>query len=820
MSTPEPTLFGLHNSETPALELFLEDPERFMFDVTVISSLLVTSWTTLNAHPFLSALLKSTLSCLWTTNLIRLLPFLRMPARISFTSLEYLADLLDSALPAFRAFAETIDQVPCTAVQGCLVRALVEVALHLQDELPSRFSDAWLSVAGRRGAKYWVTNFGMVPHTFRFPGVIEFSADHPQMTFPLTPQEHQFFLAYANQAVLDLTSIICDPSTTRPESDIIGTLDRCCTFFNRLRNATTSKAINGYMIHAFTNSIHAVIGVLPLTRCKHEWVSALPAIPDSDMILLPPSFVFPMTPHWTEASEPFPLFDSGRLPDPLWLAWEEFGRVRDAVMLTPRSPTPRPASSHANSAPPLDLTAINESPDEQVQDPPADIILSPAADPVQAAPSPPAVNPTPPADIVDSIEAVPSSMTDTMPPQEKEAPQSPEPVEDTPFLSLDTPAPAKFRRVNKRDRASSPTRRRTTSPPLKKPKVSKRHEVSPVRDSTPGPSTRVLRRSTRNARQATAPPFKKTSPAPAKRPVIKTRAPRKSTTPSNEYIPPVEALDEGESEVEDEGNPQADTQRGHRIRVDGLPVCGLGKESQPFVDNGTCTQLPVEALGFTLRDYQHVKRRMNHARCTNCVARGVKCTHQGPGLKCAECKCQSRSGCSHLLSHGNFLNIAEDLFPLTRYAPSAELDHIVVDFTRSYEDLLLQEIVYTRTQHRFALTAHVLGDWMQGVLASYGPQALPGMDLVPESLRGIWHTMLDKCTLALQNEMEPELPMVDVPIGTVPETDSRDFLTFLRDLDDRVQADNAATEQHPEPERQVKQESADEEEDGEIIEEN
>ncbi|KAJ6450146.1 hypothetical protein C8R45DRAFT_946917 [Mycena sanguinolenta] len=759
MSTPEPTLFGLQNSETPALELFLADPERFTFDVTpyVFTSgdfvddaerpLFPVCSSEIDPVPPLDDESFRSVYFLLHPAVICLLPFLRMPTRISFTSLEYLADLLDAALPAFRAFAETMDQVPRTAAQGRLVRALVEVALHLQDELPPRFNDAWLSVAGRRSANHWVTNFGAVTHTFRFPGVTEFSADHPRMPFPLTPQEHQFFLAYANQSVLDLTSIICDPSTTRPESDIISILDRCRTLFNGLRNATTNKAIDGYMIHAFANSIRAVIGSLLITHRKQGWYSALPAIPDGDMIFLPPSFVFPTTPHWTEASDPFPLFDSGRLPDPLWLAWEEFGRVRDIAMPTPRSPTPHPASSRANSAPPLELTAIDESPDEQVLDPPADIVLSPVADPVDTVLSPPAANTTPPAEIVEPVVAVPSPMAVTSPPHENETSQSPEAIEDPPFLSLDTPAPARFCCGNKRGRAPSPTRKRTTSPPLKKPKVSKRREVSPIREATPGPSTRVLRRSVRANRQVTAPPPKKASVTPAKHPVIKTRSSRKSTTPFDEYIPPVEALDNGESEVEDEDETQPNSRRGRRIRVNGLPVRGLGKESQPFVDNSTRTQLPVESLGFVLRDYQHVKRKMNHARCTNCVARGVSCTHQGPGLKCKECKQQSRSGCSHPLSHSDFLNIAEDLFPISRYAPS-ELDHIVVDFTRSYEDLLLQEIVYTRAQRRFALTAHVLGDWMQSVLASYDPQALPGMDLVPESLRSIWRTMLVRISIA------------------------------------------------------------------------
>ncbi|KAJ6487013.1 hypothetical protein C8R45DRAFT_930575 [Mycena sanguinolenta] len=491
------------------------------------------------------------------------------------------------------------------------------MSLHIQEVLPSRFNEAWLSIAGRRGVRTWLSN--------------------------------------------------------------------------GLRNATTSKAIDGFMVHTFANSIRAVIGALPLQHHKQEWFSALPAIPDGELqlVLLTRAFVFPTAPHWTEASEPFPLFDSGRLSDPLWLAWEEF------------------------------------------------------ADPIDAVPSPLAANSMPSAETVDSIEAVPSPMADTMPPHENEAPQSPEAVEDPPFLSLDTPTPARFRSG-----------------------VSKRREVSPVRESTPRPSTRVLRRSVRANRQVAAPPPKKAIVTPTKRPVIKTRASRKSTMPSDEYIPPIEALNEGESEVEDEDDEtQPSSRRGRRIRVNGLPVRGLGKESQPFVDNGTRTQLPVEALGFALRDHQHVKRKMNHAHCTNCVARGVECTHQGPGLKCKECKQQSRSGCLHSLSHGNFLNIAEDLFPITRYAPSA----------------------------------HVLGDWMQGILASYGPQALPGMDLVPESLRGIWRTMLDKCTLTLQNETEPDLPMPDVPIGAAPEADS--------------------PEQHPEPERQVKQEPAKEEEDGEIIEE-
>ncbi|KAJ6505045.1 hypothetical protein C8R45DRAFT_1090810 [Mycena sanguinolenta] len=258
------------------------------------------------------------------------------------------------------------------------------------------------------------------------------------------------------------------------------------------------------------------------------------------------------------------------------------------------------------------------------------------------------------------------------------------------------------------------------------------------------------------------------------RPVIKSRAPRKSITPSDDFVPPIEALNEGESEIEDEDEPQPDPLRGRCIRAD----------------------LPVEALGFALRDYQHIKRKMNHSHCTNCVACSVECTHQGPGLKCKECKSQGRSGCSHPLSYNDFLNVAEDLFPISWYAPS-ELDHIIIDFNRAHEDLLALEVVYTRAQHRFALTAHVLGDWMQGILASYGPGALPGMNFVPEPLRDTWGI----------------LPMLDIPIGFVPDSDHRDFLNFLHDLDKHVQADEQAKSSgSPRP---VKKEQVVEEEDEE-----
>ncbi|KAJ6505042.1 hypothetical protein C8R45DRAFT_1090805 [Mycena sanguinolenta] len=350
---------------------------------------------------------------------VRLLPFLHMPLCISFTSFAYLAELLDTALPAFRAFAETVEQVPRSAAQGRLVRALLELSFHIQEALPSRFNEAWLSIAGSCGVNAWLTNFGLMPFPFRFPGVTEFSADHPRMPFPLTPQEHQFFLVYSNQAMLKLTSLICDPSTTQSGSSIVATLDRCRTFFNGLRNVTTS--------------------VLPIQLRKQEWFSALPAVPDGDMVVLPRSFVFPTAPHWTEGSDPFPLFDNGRLPDPLWLA---------SAMPTPRSPTP-PASSRANSAPPLELSAIDESADDQVQDPPADITLSPMADPIDVA-TPPVASPP----LLGEIENS----------------QQPDAVDYPPFFSLDSLVPPKFRRGSKRAHTSSPTRRRTTSPPLKKPK--------------------------------------------------------------------------------------------------------------------------------------------------------------------------------------------------------------------------------------------------------------------------------------------------------------------------------------------------------------
>ncbi|KAJ6468943.1 hypothetical protein C8R45DRAFT_1105566 [Mycena sanguinolenta] len=785
MSTPVPTLFGLRQSDTPTLELFLEDHECFTFDVLPyifttgdfishverplfpVCSVEINPIDPIDDQSFRSVYF------LLHPAVIRLLPFLRVPARVNFTSLEYLADLLDSSVPAFHAFAASFDHVPRTAVQGRLLRALIQLALHIQEVLPTRFNEEWMIVACGREIDTWLLDFGAVLQRFRFPGVTEFAPDHPRMPFLLTPEEHQFFLAYSTPAVLALVSYIQNSTARPPTADLVRTLSRCRTFFNALRQVQVSAAISTILVDAFANSIRSVIGALPFQHRNQDWLDALPAIPDGEFIPLPPSFSFPTTLHWTEDPDPFPLFDDEIIADPLSLAWEAFVIERHTAMLTPHSPSPPPASSRANSPPPLELSAINESQDDQVQGPPADIILSPPADPIDTAPSPPIAN--------------------TTPPPEDEVPQSSETVGDPPFVSLDTPAPPKFRRGNKRGRASSPTRWRTTSPPLKKTKVSKRREVSPIRESTPGPSTRVLRRSIRSNRQATAPPPKEASAAPIKRPVIKTRASRKSTTPPDEYIPPVEALDEGESEVPDEDELQDDSLCGCRICADGKPLW---------------------ASRFALRDYQHVKRKMNHSHCTNCVARGVECTRQGSGIKCVECKRQSRSGCSHSLSHRDLLNLAEDLSPVAQQAPS-QLAHIILDFDRAREDLLALEAVYSRAQLRFDLAARVLGDWMQGILASYGPQALPGMDLIPEGLRDTWLAVLDTSTRALQNGTEPMLPMLDVPVGAAPEVDTHDFLAFLHNLDARVRVDSAAN-QASEPERQVEPEPANKEEEGEI----
>ncbi|KAJ6467341.1 hypothetical protein C8R45DRAFT_1106102 [Mycena sanguinolenta] len=750
MSAPVPTLFGLRQSDTPTLELFLEDPERFTFDVLPfvfttgdfishaerplfpVCAVEIDPINPIDDQSFRSVYF------LLHPAVIRLLPFLRVPARVNFTSLEYLADLLDSAVPAFHAFAASFDHVPCTGNQGRLLRTLIQLALHIRE----------MAVACGRELNVWLLDFGAVLQRFRFPGVTEFAADHPRMLFLLTPEEHQFFLAYSTPSVLTLVSYINDPTVRPSTTDVVRTISRCRTFFNALRQVRVSAAINTILVDAFANSIRSIIGALPLEHRNHDWLDALPVIPNGELIPIPPSFSFPTTPHWTEDPDPFPLFDDEAIPDPLSHAWEAFVIQRHAAMPTRHSPTPPPVAS-------------------------------------------------------------PTS------PHENEVPQLPEEVEDPPFLSLDAPAPPKFICARKRGRASSPTRRRTTSPPLKKPRVSKCREVSPVRESTPGPSTRVLRRSVRTNRQFAAPPSKKASVAPAERPIIKTRAPRESETPSDDYILPVEALEEGESEVEDEDDPQDDTLCGRRIRADGKPVRGLGNESQPFI--GSRTQLPVEALGFALRDYQHVKRKMNHSRCTNCVARGVECTRQGLGIKCLECKRQSRSGCLHSLSHRDLLNLAEDIpiYDTLLTSFSLELAHIILDFDRAREDLLALEAVYSRAQLRFDLAARVLGDWMQGILASYGPQALPGMDLVPAGLRDTWLAVLDTSTRALQNGTEPMLPMLDVPVGAVPEVDTHDFLAFLHNLDAHILADSAAN-QASEPERQVEQEPANEEEEGEI----
>ena len=105
---------------------------------------------------------------------------------------------------------------------------------------------------------------------------------------------------------------------------------------------------------------------------------------------------------------------------------------------------------------------------------------------------------------------------------------------------------------------------------------------------------------------------KKTRASTSKRPVIKTHAPRKSVTPSDDYAPPIEAMNDDKSEVdqEDGDEPQTNPGRGRRIRSDGVPIRGLGKNSQPFLDDGSRARPQVDALGSAIRGYQYVKRRM------------------------------------------------------------------------------------------------------------------------------------------------------------------------------------------------------------------
>ncbi|KAJ6450419.1 hypothetical protein C8R45DRAFT_946846 [Mycena sanguinolenta] len=354
---------------------------------------------------------------------------------------------------------------------------------------------------------------------------------------------------------------------------------------------------------------------------------------------------------------------------------------------------------------------------------------------------------------------------------------------DPPFLSLDTPVHPKFRRGNKHGRASSPTRRRTTSPPLKKPKSQSTVKCPWFRNL-------LLDHLLEFSGVASVP--KKASAAPVKRPVIKTRAPRKSVTPSDEYIPPVDTLDDGKSEVPDEDDPQADSLCGHHICTDNLPIRGLGKDSRPFT--GARTQLPVEALGFALRDYQHVKIipivLTAWLVVSNALARVLDSNAKNARVRATR---GVRIPCLTATS-----STSQKTCPLL-----PKLAHILLDFDRARKDLLAIEAVYVHAQHRFDLAAHVLGDWMQGILASYDPQALPGMDLVPETLRDTWLAMLDVLR-HFRAERSPRFPCSTSPL-VLP---LRILTPFL------------LVNQSPGPERQVERKPAEEEEEGEITEDN
>ncbi|KAJ7794376.1 hypothetical protein B0H14DRAFT_3497044 [Mycena olivaceomarginata] len=257
----------------------------------------------------------------------RLMPFVRVPARVPRTDPTYLATILDRAVPVFETIRRSYAFIPHSRAQLIILAGLLRLVSAVSQIVPARVQSGWTA----------------------FLPIMSPRLPQPGTPIPLCPlsvfsrelKSSQWTSHYATPSLSQTTPLFC------------GLLAPTCEFwcilcpethplypiFELLIDEFRAGRLSPTFTHLFFNSVRALIASLPPEMRNPAWLDHL--LPES-----PDHAIIPRLPHEDLSSEPYPVMDMSDYDSYVVLVAAATGLNTPApsqlVPTTPPSPSPVP----------------------------------------------------------------------------------------------------------------------------------------------------------------------------------------------------------------------------------------------------------------------------------------------------------------------------------------------------------------------------------------------------------------------------------------------------------------------------------------------
>ncbi|KAJ6467170.1 hypothetical protein C8R47DRAFT_1303726 [Mycena vitilis] len=678
---------------------------------------------------------------------VRILPLLRDPSRINRASVIWLQLIVNRLEPVLQAFARCYNAVPKTELQQRIIAAVIrfgrlvgpEASAICNQILPPELAVSELPPADipRSFTFSWVKEFPMfaTPEPFLF--------DEESFTALYQPPTSQLFelapyLGYTDDQV---SQNIHPPQLAQLFARAFPAIYQLVPRLTPADAPPLGKVV--------LNSLRRLLNGIPSKIRNPRVDGVVPPIDPAHASIVARNFQFPSGPFEecdVHAQAPFALLSVSDVVDPLTEVWEDF--IADAPDNHPArrlAPTPplqpsrprTPLTPTFNQLHAADDLLSPQSPDSQdslseVLDFPPHPKTWSGQDLFHFSPEATAVPPSPPSAsaatrskrvLMDGFEPLPKPPgkrqggADVAPHLDRSSPSPGPPIVALQVEDPGTPAP------------------------------SRKRKRSTARDADPGLRKLPPRKASEKARAAQPPTSRKGKgkDKSMSRPQINLTSSAKSISVDS---------DEGEPEVDEIDPPvsvPAPRSRPHSRRVrhpsDGAhdarfpPTTGHKKgrgpkkDATPFVPAVPVPKLNV--AGVAVEATIASEGVIFAIGCTNCVTRRRNCPHKfNLGTRCDECKAKGDSWCSHAATAAEHLELMNNLEPYTRTA-DANTNNIIS--TLGTARLLYENA--QRTMFSAALflteTGHLAAEQLRRQ-EQLGPGGIPGLDDVPEGLRGVW----------------------------------------------------------------------------------
>ncbi|KAJ7694938.1 hypothetical protein B0H14DRAFT_3530447 [Mycena olivaceomarginata] len=683
-------------------EEFFQDPKGFTF-VLPPYRLTDADVAPTPGGPFLTVDFPS-IYFLMHPAIYRLMPFVRVPARIKRTDPGYLATIIDPRGASLRNRPSTL---------MILLVNLNRFVLAVKALIPHRARDEWFAFVppgGSATSPRWDT-YPSLYSNWLFPGTEEFPDDQP-LRDPLGKANNS---RDTDRAVHLLNEAI-DPRIAQTVAD-------------EFRAGRLSPAVSQRLF----NTVRALIEFLPSERRNDAWThDFLPEDPDFANLFLTASIAIPRAPHEDTLEDPYPIKDMSSF-DPIWYWWR---RLQEEYRPQGEGASPRPASdsgSRAGSYSPRYVPTTPPSPSPVPTPGPTTPLAQTGPSAVGSAsfdirrllssagrntPTPRkasaiAASPSDSAEMqVDSPEmssadalAIAEALDD--PPPRRGPPRTATRGKRASRRGAPPvhPAPASLRDTKGRPMIKTRSSQRSVTPPASEAYNEQGEEEKEDKEEEEEPPRPAKRQRT----SSTAPKGKRSVKGKGK---VKAQANTPVPFPGSSLFPPVERKTRGKSKKNE--LPPSSSRPNRLLKSKASPPCSM----------------------------QVVR---------NCVFHNRDCEHGVPGTLCDHCNKGRLSHCSHTFTVSDHTRAANHLEPYTRLS-NERGNELITDLSTARADYELAREQLFRASARLAVASNRVGAWIRELTASLGADGLPGMAELPEELQPIWAQLLLDSETELSND--------------------------------------------------------------------